>query len=69
VTGTPPSGPPVHTTTIVTVHRIPPVGAVCVAVRGPHKGHQIHYKGSKPKVCKPKPPKPRKPHNPSGFTG
>jgi hypothetical protein len=73
VTGTPPSGPPVHTTTIVTIHRIPipPPGAVCLALRGPHKGHQIHYTGSKPAVCKPKkhhhPSKP--PKHPHGFTG
>jgi hypothetical protein len=69
VTGTPPSGPPVHTTTIVTVHRVPPPGAVCVALRGPHKGHQIHYTGKKPAVCKPHKPPSKRPKHPSGFTG
>jgi hypothetical protein len=71
VTGTPPSGPPVHTTTIVTIHRVPPVGAVCIAARGPHKGKKIHYKGSKkPKVCTPiHHPHPKPPKHPHGFTG
>jgi plastocyanin len=74
VTGTPPSGPPVHTTTIVTVHRVPPPQAVCIAKRGPNKGKKIHYTGKHlPKVCRVphhhKPPKPHKPKHPHGFTG
>jgi hypothetical protein len=65
VTGTPPSGPPVHGSSRVTVHRktVSPKTKLC---RTP-SGRVIHYKGSKkPAACRfhPKPPK-----HPQGFTG
>jgi hypothetical protein len=73
VTGTPPSGPPVHGTSIVTVDRHnPPVSPFCIARRGKHVGHKINWpKGTpKPKACRPpRPPHPRHPRRPSGFTG
>ena len=72
VTGTPPSGPPVHGTSIVTVNRHrPQVSPFCIATRGKHKGHRVNWpKGTpKPKVCRPRPPHPKRPKKPSGFTG
>jgi hypothetical protein len=78
VTGTPPSGPPVHGTGIVTVDRQP--------VQPPEKKHFCkdvktgksilwrHWPKDEPKACiKPPPhhhkPHPRKPKHPHGFTG
>jgi hypothetical protein len=65
VTGTPPSGPPVHGTSRVTVKRksVRPLTNVCRSVK---TGKLIHYKkGTKePRACKP-----QKPHRPNGFTG
>jgi hypothetical protein len=65
VTGNPPSGPPVHGTSRVTVTRksVKPLRNVCRSVK---TGKLIHYKkGTKePKACKP-----QKPHHPNGFTG
>jgi hypothetical protein len=79
VTGTPPSGPPVHGTDIVTVDRKPlppppPVKRFCKAKRGPHKGHRVRWPEGKPKprACKlppPPPPHPKRPKHPHGFTG
>jgi hypothetical protein len=68
VTGTPPSGPPVHTTTIVTIHRVPPPLPKPRFCRNTKTGKKVKWpKGTpKPKVCKPHPSKPRRPH---GFTG
>jgi hypothetical protein len=64
VTGRPPSGPPVHGTSHVTVnkHSKPLPKKVCRSVK---TGKPIRYTGSvKPKACRP-----QKPHKPNGFTG
>jgi hypothetical protein len=63
VTGTPPSGPPVHGTSQVTVnkHHVQHV-KVCRSIR---TGRPIKYHGhTKPRACRP-----QKPHKPNGFTG
>jgi hypothetical protein len=76
VTGTPPSGPPVHGTDIVTVHRKPlppPPQRFCIGKRGAKKGHRIRWPEGKPrpKACKlpPRKPHPKRPKHPHGFTG
>jgi hypothetical protein len=64
VTGRPPSGPPVHGTSHVTVkkHSKPQAFKTCRSVK---TGKPIRYTGSvKPKACRP-----QKPHKPNGFTG
>jgi hypothetical protein len=64
VTGTPPSGPPVHGTSHVTVERksISPKGKLCRSLR---TGKPIHYRGHrKPKACRPQKGNPG-----NGFTG
>jgi hypothetical protein len=68
VTGTPPSGPPVHGTSIVTVNRVPPALPKPRFCRNTKTGKKVKWpKGTpKPKACKPHPSKPRRPH---GFTG
>jgi hypothetical protein len=68
VTGTPPSGPPVHGTDIVTVDRkpLPPPQPkhFCTNVKTGKKVPWPHFPKHKPKACKP-----LKPRNPHGFTG
>jgi uncharacterized repeat protein (TIGR01451 family) len=64
VTGTPPSGPPVHGTSHVTVERkfVSPKTKLCRSLR---TGKPIHYRGHrKPKACRPQRGNPGK-----GFTG
>ena len=68
VTGTPPSGPPVHGTDIVTVDRkpLPPPQPrhFCTSVKTGKRVPWPHFPKHKPKACKP-----LKPRNPHGFTG
>jgi hypothetical protein len=68
VTGTPPSGPPVHGTDIVTVDRqpIPPPKPKKRFCRSVKTGKKVLWRKGKPK---PKACKPKKPKHPSGFTG
>jgi hypothetical protein len=64
VTGTPPTGRPVHGHGSVTVHRKakPKARKFCRSFK---TGQEISYTGNKkPRACEP-----RKPHHPSGFTG
>jgi hypothetical protein len=64
VIGKPPSGPPVHGTSHVTVKKHSHPGGIhsCRSVK---TGKPIKYHGNrKPKACRP-----QKPHNPNGFTG
>lgn len=64
VTGQPPSGPPVHGRSRVTVHRAHVHGPPPVC-RNLKTGRPIHYRpGHKPAACKP-----QGPQNPRGFTG
>jgi hypothetical protein len=74
VTAYPPSGPPVHGSDLVTVHRTqpPPPQPFCIARRGKHKGHKVNWpEGTpKPKACRPPHHHPSKPpKHPGGFTG
>jgi hypothetical protein len=76
VTAYPPSGPPVHGSDLVTVHRLkpPPPAPFCIALRGKRKGQKINWPKHtpKPQVCRPPHhhhPKPKRPKHPSGFTG
>jgi hypothetical protein len=73
VTGTPPSGPPIHRHSTVTVHRNPPPQRFCTGQRGSKKGKRIHWPEGKPKpkACRipPRHPHPKRPKHPHGFTG
>jgi hypothetical protein len=73
VTGTPPSGPPIHKDSTVTVHRLPAPAArhFCRNARTGKKVVWRHFPKNKPEACEPRTrrPRPRPPKHPRGFTG
>src|SRR5205085_12205766 len=66
VTGTPPSGPPVHGTGIVTVDRHNPIAKhFCT---NPRTGKRVlwrHFPKDKPRACRPRKPQSKRPKKPS----
>ena len=72
VTAYPPSGPPVHGTDIVTVHRHQPIAKhFCTNRRTGKRVLWPDFPRNKPKACRKPPPHPhpKRPKHPRGFTG